>query len=77
MIENRRYGVDWAVRTLLGKPGGGHLHADDVEKTFWVALDWGCSESSPHHAGLSADDYQRWILRYYLRMFALEQPRKH
>ena len=60
MIENRRYGVDWAVRTLLGKPGMGHLHADDVEKTFWVALDWGNYRILTAHAGLSADDYQRW-----------------
>ena len=37
-------------------------------------LDWGNYRNLTDHAGLSADDYQRWILDYYLRMFALEQP---
>src|SRR5580765_1431404 len=74
MVENRRDGVEWAARTLLGKPGVEHLHLDEVEKTFWVVLDWGNYRTLTDHAGLSADDYQRWILHYYLRMFALEQP---
>ena len=74
MVENRRDGVEWASRTLLGKPGVEHLRLDDVQKTFWVVLDWGNYRTLTDHAGLSADDYQRWILHYYLRMFALEQP---
>ena len=41
MVENRRDGVEWAARTLLGKPGVQHLRIDDVEQTFWVVLDWG------------------------------------
>ena len=76
MVENRRHGVEWATRTLLGKPAVEHLHAGDVETTFWAALDWGNYRTLTDHAGLSADGYQQWILRYYVRMFALEQPRK-
>jgi AcrR family transcriptional regulator len=76
MNENRRDGVEWAARTLLGKPGVTHLLAADVEKTFWVALDWGNYRLLTDHAGLSAQDYQQWILEYYLRMFALKRRAK-
>jgi AcrR family transcriptional regulator len=73
MNENRLDGVEWAARTLLAKPGVKHLRAADVEKTFWVALDWGNYRLLTDHAGLSADAYQRWILDYYVRMFALKR----
>jgi AcrR family transcriptional regulator len=76
MNENRRDGIEWAARTLLGKPGVTHLRAADVEKTFWVALDWGNYRLLTDHAGLSAQDYQQWILDYYLRMFALKRRAK-
>jgi AcrR family transcriptional regulator len=73
MNENRRDGVEWAARTLLGKPGVAHLRVPDVEKTFWVALDWGNYRLLTDYAGLSAQDYEQWILDYYLRMFALKR----
>lgn len=73
MNENRRDGVEWATRTLLAKPGVSHLRAADVEKTFWVGLDWGNYRLLTGPAGLSPDEYQRWILDYYLRMFALKR----
>ena len=73
MNENRRDGVEWATRTLLSKPGVKHLRAADVEKTFWVALDWGNYRLLTDYAGLSAEEYQQWILGYYLRMFALKR----
>lgn len=53
MNGNRRYGVEWATRTLLAKPGTGHLRAPDVETTFWVALDWGTYRALTTHAGLT------------------------
>ena len=71
MNDNRRDGVQWATRTLLAKPGVKHLHPAEVEKTFWVALDWGTYRVLTDHAGLTGEDYQDWILDYYLRMFAL------
>jgi AcrR family transcriptional regulator len=73
MNANRRDGVEWAARTLLGKPGVEHLRADDVERTFWVALDWGNYRLLTEYTGLSADGYQQWILEYYLRMFDLQR----
>jgi AcrR family transcriptional regulator len=73
MNENRRYGVEWAARTLRDKPGVERLDVDYVEQTFWVALDWGNYRTLTDHAGLSDDDYEHWILAYYLRMFALGQ----
>ena len=68
---NLRYGVEWATRTLLAKPGAEHLDASDVETTFWVALDWGTYRALTEYAGLTADDYERWLLEYYRRMFGL------
>jgi len=76
MNANRRYGVEWAARNLLEKPGVRHLDAETVEPVFWVALDWGSYRTLTDQAGLSADDYELWILRYYLRMFALERPQR-
>jgi AcrR family transcriptional regulator len=76
MNENRRYGVEWAARTLLAMPATGHLSASDVEKTFWVALDWGNYRLLTDYVGLSAEQYQEWILDYYLRMFALTRRAK-
>ena len=76
MNENRRDGVEWAARTLLSKHGITHLRAADVEQTFWVALDWGNYRLLTDHAGLSAQDYEQWILEYYLRMFALKRRAK-
>ena len=76
MNENRRDGVEWAARTLLAKPAVRHLRATDVEKTFWVALDWGNYRILTDYAGLSSDDYQQWIFEYYVRMFALERRGK-
>jgi AcrR family transcriptional regulator len=76
MNENRRDGVEWAARTLLSKPAITHLRAADVEQTFWVALDWGNYRLLTDHAGLRAQDYEQWILEYYLRMFALKRRAK-
>src|SRR6266849_4613461 len=73
MNKNRRDGVEWAARTLLSKPGVKHLRNADVEKTFWVALGWGNYRLLTDYAGLSAEEYQEWILEYYLRMFALKR----
>jgi len=73
MNVNRRDGVEWAARTLLAKPAVKHLRAADVEKTFWVALDSGNYRLLTDYVGLSADEYERWILEYYLRMFALKR----
>jgi hypothetical protein len=60
----------------LTKPDVEHLHATDVKTAFWVALDWGTYRVLTIHAGLTADDYQQWILGYYLRMFALDTPKR-
>ena len=42
MTRNRAFAAAWAARTLLAKPDvDPTLDPTDVEKTFWVALDWG------------------------------------
>jgi AcrR family transcriptional regulator len=68
MNHNRGVGVGWATRTLLAKPGTQQLDIADVERTFWVALDWGTYRLLTDHTGLSPDGYQAWIAAYYRRM---------
>jgi len=74
MNANRRYGVEWAARTLLEKPATKHLQRVDVERTFWVALDWSNYRLLTDYVGLTAEQYEQWLLDYYLRMFALGRP---
>ena len=72
MNENRRDGVEWA--TALCSPGrASSVYGPQVERIFWVALDWGTYRVLTDHAGLTAEGYQQWILGYYLRMFALDR----
>lgn len=72
MSVNRRSGVDWAVETLLAKPGSGHLDAQDAWLTFWVTVDWGTYRTLTDAPGLDPDAYEAWVVRYYERMFRLE-----
>lgn len=67
--RNREDGVQWAARTLLGKPGTDHLDTRTAERIFWVALDWGTYRLLTDHVGLDPDEYQQWIADYYQRMF--------
>lgn len=55
-----------AATTLLGKPGRNEtLSPAQTEAIFWVALDWGTYRTLTQHAGLDADEYERWLRRYY------------
>ncbi|HST26730.1 MAG TPA: helix-turn-helix domain-containing protein [Gaiellaceae bacterium] len=68
--RNRTYAVNWATTQLLSKPGRrAGLRRRDVEAAFWVALDWGTYRTLTQHAGLTADDYQAWLRRYYRLAF--------
>ena len=55
MNANRAFGVRWAAKTLLGKPGRRKgLRRLDVEAAFWIALDWGTFRTLTRQAGLTA-----------------------
>jgi AcrR family transcriptional regulator len=70
MNENRRFGIRWAVRTLLEKPGGdASLTPAGAEALFWVAFDWGTYRTLTTHAGLTPDEFQEWLAGYYRRVF--------
>jgi AcrR family transcriptional regulator len=68
MNANRRFGVRWAARTLLAKPGARRLSRPEAERIFWVALDWGTYRLLTEQAGLDADGYEAWVAGYYRRM---------
>jgi len=73
MNHNRLVGVRWAARTLLAKPGMGHLDAALTEPVFLVAFDWGTYRVLTEVGGLSADDYERWLGEYYRRMLLAQR----
>ena len=66
MNGNRSYAVGWVTRTLLAKPGRRRgLRRRNVEAIFWNALDWGTYRTLTEHAGLTPDEFQRWLEAYY------------
>jgi AcrR family transcriptional regulator len=66
MNANRSFAVRWATETLLAKPGRRRgLRRRRVEAIFWIALDWGTYRTLTEHAGLSPDEFQRWLEAYY------------
>jgi AcrR family transcriptional regulator len=70
MNENRRFGIGWATRTLLAKPGRDEsLGPAEVERFFWVAFDWGTYRTLTTDAGLTADGFESWLRGYYRRVF--------
>jgi TetR/AcrR family transcriptional regulator, regulator of autoinduction and epiphytic fitness len=70
MNDNRTFAIGWAARTLLAKPGRKpRLRRRDVETAFWVALDWGTYRTLTNHAGLTPDEFERWLRSYYRAAF--------
>ena len=66
MNENRAFGVRWAAATLLAKPGRrARLTRRQAETSFWVALDWATFVTLTDYAGMSHDEYEAWLRRYY------------
>jgi AcrR family transcriptional regulator len=69
MTDNRRFGVNWAAKTLLAKPDvDPSLALSDVENTFWIALDWGTYRTLTDQRGLSPRAFEVWLRAYYLRL---------
>ena len=70
MNENRRFGIRWAVRTLLAKPGRDpSLNPSQAETFFWLGFDWGTYRTLTTQAGLTPDEFQEWLGGYYRRVF--------
>ena len=66
MNHNRTVAVRRATNTLLAAPGRKRgLRRQDVEATFWIALDWGTYRTLTEHANLTPNQYEAWLLRYY------------
>jgi AcrR family transcriptional regulator len=70
MNDNRRFGIGWAVSTLLGKPGREPgLTPAGAEPLFWVAFDWGTYRTLTGPAGLTPAGFEQWLAGYYRRVF--------
>jgi AcrR family transcriptional regulator len=69
MNHNRRFGARWAAETLLQKPGvRPDLTLEEAEQIFVIAIDWGTYRTLSGELGLSREQVQEWIRRYYQRM---------
>ncbi len=70
MNDNRAFGVRWAAKTLLGKPGRRKgLRRSDVEAAFWIALDWGTYRTLTRYARLTPAQFEAWLRLYYRDAF--------
>ena len=70
MNHNRAVAIQRATETLLALPGRKRgLRRQDVEATFWVALDWGTYHTLTEHANLTPSQYEAWLRRYYKAAF--------
>jgi AcrR family transcriptional regulator len=73
MNRNRTTAVERATETLLRMPGRKRgLRRQDVQASFWVALDWGTYRTLTEQARLTPDQYEAWLRSYYKATF-LEQ----
>jgi AcrR family transcriptional regulator len=71
MTTNRESGVRWATETLRTKAGRNtRLSIREVEEVFWIACDWGVYRTLTGPAGLSPDEYEAWLRRYYRSLTA-------
>lgn len=72
MQDNMRFGVAWAARLFLAKPGvRSDLTPDEAETIVQVAMAWGTHRTLAVERSLAPDQIERWVLDYYRRMFML------
>lgn len=70
MNDNRAFAVRNTTERLFRKPGRKpHLRRDQVQATFWVALDWGTYRTLTEYGGLDDNGYEAWLRRYYRDSF--------
>ena len=69
LVEGRRFGAGWAVRTLFSKPGlPPSAREADAEEVFWIGMEPGTYRSLTLGRGLTADQFEAWVASYYVRM---------
>ena len=70
MNRNMAHAVGRITEMLLAAPGRRRgLRRQDVEATFWVALDWATYRTLTEHANLTPKQYEAWLRRYYKAAF--------
>jgi AcrR family transcriptional regulator len=70
MNHNRAYAVNWAINTLLTKPGRRtHLPRTRIEATFWIALDWNTYRTLTTQTHLNPHTFEGWLRNYYTDAF--------
>lgn len=70
MNRNRTTAIKRATETLLGKPGcKPEMSSQDVQASFWIALDWATYRTLTEQAQLTPDQYEAWLRRYYEATF--------
>jgi AcrR family transcriptional regulator len=70
MNRNRTAAIQQATETLLQKPGRKRgLKRQDVQASFWIALDWATYRTLTEQAHLTPAEYEAWLRRYYKAAF--------
>jgi AcrR family transcriptional regulator len=70
MNRNRAAAIERATETLLAKPGRKRgLRRQDVQASFWIALDWATYRTLTEQGQLTPDQYEAWLDRYYKATF--------
>jgi AcrR family transcriptional regulator len=69
LTESWLFGVRWSADVLLQKPGvRADLTRREAEATFLIAIDWNTYLTLTTKGGMSPEEVQEWVTRYYHRM---------
>lgn len=69
MSHNRRFGVQWATRTITTKRGfEDALGRREVETIFWIAIGWETYRLLTEHAALTPTGFERWLRSHYRQL---------
>jgi AcrR family transcriptional regulator len=72
MRRNRRYGAQWAARTIMGKRGlAAGVTFEEAERVFLFAIDPATYRTLTRELELDPDGVREWMLRYERGMLLL------
>jgi AcrR family transcriptional regulator len=69
LAEAQFFGNRWSAEVLLRKPGvRADLTLSEAEATFLTATDWNTYRTLTTKGGMTPEEFQAWIKRYFRRM---------
>jgi AcrR family transcriptional regulator len=69
LTEAQLFAIGWTAKTLLQKPGvRADLTLPEAEENILTASDWNTYRTLTTKLGMTADEFQAWMQRYYRRV---------